>query len=383
MEPLSDEACAVIDRLTTAEGYPLASAPPSKDEPIGRYAALFGRDALITSLQMLPVRPAMVEATLRALGARQGRRECELRAEEVGKILHEYWPRAQDWHRRHGWPVGPRGSLYYFGSVDSTPLFLILAARTGQDDSAVRSALEWLEKSLSETGLLTYEGHRTGGLYHQGWRDGLRDKEGVGIRWPDGAPVEGPVAVASAQAFAYEALLSHGLGTQARSLAEAVDSAFFGHGAPWPALAVDGEGRPVPAKASEMGILLWSGVLRPERIEATVDALSSLLTRWGLRTVSTDHACFSPDAYHFGAVWPFECWFAWGGLSRVGAKDLAGSVKDGVLDAIARLGQMPECYAVPMDESEPALVARATRTQAWTAGAAWALENEWDALPSS
>jgi glycogen debranching enzyme len=380
MHPLSDSALDVIDTLTAEHGYPLASAPPSDDEPVGRYAALFGRDALITALQFLPVRPGMAGSTLQALGARQGRRSCAARAEEVGKILHEYWPTAPAWHREHGWPIGSTGSLHYFGSVDATPLYLILAARVGLQDATVDLAMEWLETALSDTGLLTYTGHREGGLYDQGWRDGIWGKKDVGVRWPDGSHVEGPVAVASAQAFAYEALRSHGRHTEARRLAEAVDAAFFRHGEPWPALAVDGHGVAVPTQASEMGVLLWSGILGPERIRPTVAALSSLSTRWGLRTISRSHPCFAPDAYHLGAVWPFECWFAWGGLRRAGADDLARNVQAGVLDAIAVLREMPECYAVPLEEQEPTLVSRATRTQAWTAGATWALENEWDGL---
>jgi glycogen debranching enzyme len=264
--------------------------------------------------------------------------------------------------------------------VDATPLYLILAARVGLHDSTVDLALDWLDTSLSGSGLLTYTGQRKGGLYDQGWRDGTWDREDGGIRWPDGSHVESPVAVASAQAFAYEALRSHGLDTKARELAEAVDAAFFRHGEPWPAIAVDGHGRAVGTRASEMGILLWSGILKPERIEPTVAALSSLSTRWGLRTISADHPCFAPDAYHLGAVWPFECWFTWGGLRRVGADHRARAVREGVLEAIALLREMPECYAVPLDEIEPMLVSRATRTQAWTAGAVWALENEWDGL---
>jgi glycogen debranching enzyme len=380
LHPLSVTARDVIDRLTAPEGYPLASAPRSDEEPVGRYAALFGRDALITALQVLPIRPTMAEATLGALGARQGRRTCAARAEEAGKILHEYWPSAPAWHRDRGWPVGRTGSLHYFGSVDATALFLVLAARVGFTAPAVDLALEWLVESLSDSGLVTYTGHRTGGLYHQGWRDGEWENEEAGVRWPDGSQVQGPVAVASAQAFAYVALRAHGLPEQAGRLAEAVDGAFFRHGEPWPALAVDGDGRAVPTMASEMGILLWSGMLRGRRIEPTVAALSSLSTRWGIRTISPAHPCFSPDAYHLGAVWPFECWFAWGGLRRVGAVDLAREVRTGVLDALRVLGQMPECFAVPLDEREPTLIARATRTQAWTAGAAWALENEWDGL---
>jgi glycogen debranching enzyme len=358
----------------------MASAPPSEREPVGRYAALYGRDSLITSLQVLPPRPNIARSTLRVLGERQGRASNKALAEEAGKILHEDWPNAPDWHREHAWPVADNGTLRYFGTVDATPLYLILAARLGVRGPSVDAALRWLRRSLARSGLLTYNGPRRGGLYHQGWRDGIWGKDGVGIRWPDGTQVEGPVAVASAQALAYEALRSHGFLAEAEDLAKAVDEAFFRHGEDWPAVAVDGRGRAVPTMASEMGFLLWADILSPPRIQPTVDAIDSLLSRWGLRTISPTHPCFSPFAYHLGAVWPFESWFAWGGLRRVGADGLAKSLRDRVLDAIEHLDAMPECYAAPLDDSEPIIPSRATQMQAWTAGAVWALENEWSGL---
>jgi glycogen debranching enzyme len=383
MFSLSQRALVAVDSLVTVEGWPKASAPPSDAEPIGRYATLYGRDSLITSLQVLPCRPRIAAATLQALGSRQGRTDNEALAEERGKILHEDWTQAPNWHRNHGWPIDGDGSLRYFGAVDSTPLYLILAARVGASGPNVDAALRWLRTSLAGTGLLTYGGHVTGGLYHQGWRDGIWGKDGVGVRWPDGSQVEGPVAVASAQALAYEALRSHGFMADAEDLAQAVDEAFYRHGEDWPAIAVDGEGRAVPTMASEIGILLWSDILRPPRIQPAVDAIESLLCRWGLRTISPLHPCFSPTAYHLGAIWPFESWFAWGGLRRVGADGLAKSLRDRVLNAIEHLHAMPECYAAPLDDSEPFIPARATRMQAWTAGAVWALENEWSATEAA
>lgn len=383
MPPLSQSALSAIDSLVTAEGWPMASAPRSNTEPVGRYAALYGRDSLITALQVLPMRPEMAASTLRALEKRQGRDTNEPLAEEEGKILHEDWTQAPDWHREQAWPVAPNGSFRYFGAVDSTPIYLILAARVGAHGPSVDAALRWLRKALAGSGLLTYMGPRTAGLYHQGWRDGIWGKSGVGVRWPDGSQVEGPVAVASAQAFAYEALRAHGLLDDAEDLAQAVDKAFFQHGEEWPAIAIDGRGRAVPTMASEMGILLWADILRPARVEPTVAAIASLRSAWGLRTISPIHPCFSPTAYHLGAVWPFESWLAWGGLRRVGADDLATSVRDGVLGAIERLEAMPECYAAPLDNGEPVIPARATQMQAWTAGAVWAFENQWSGHENS
>jgi glycogen debranching enzyme len=383
VDALSRRALAALDALTTAAGWPLASAAVSDDEPVGRFAALFGRDALITSLQALPVRPAMATATLAALAERRGVKVVEETGEEPGRILHEERELAPDWMLAAGYPVRQDRSSRSYQSVDSTPLFLILAAMAGFTGPAVTEALGWLERALAPTGLLTYVGGARG-LVHQGWRDATAARAPVaGIAWPDGAGVDPPVAVASAQAFAYAALRGHGRHEAAAALADRFDDAFYAHGEPWPALAVDGHGAAVDTLASEIGIVLWAGLLRPARVEGAVAGLQRLLTPWGLRTVSTDHARFDPYAYHFGAVWPFENWFAWGGLRAAGAGRAATRVRDGVLDAVRRIGRMPECYAVPADASAPAILAESNRTQAWTAGAVWALAAGWDGRPVS
>ncbi len=375
---LSDTALTLLDRLTTPEGWPMASMPPSSDEPIGRYACLFGRDSLITALQVLPIRPAMAQAVLEALGNRRGRKIDMATHEEPGKILHEDRIEAPSWMIPAGWPVVSDGSMRYFGSVDSTPLFLILAAHTSFSGLAVEEALEWLLRALQPTGLLTYVGHEYGGLPHQGWRDELHGTPGMGVRWPDGHDIDRPVAVASAQGWAFNALMAHGLNAEADALAGLVEQTFFAHGEPWPALAVDGNGKAVPMLTSEIGILLWSGILRAHRVQAAVTALDRLASPWGLYTVAPEYPVFSPTSYHYGAIWPFDCWFAWGGLRDVGAYDRADKLRQGVLRAIKLLGGMPECYAAPLDGNNPFILPEATRNQAWTAGAVWALEHDWD-----
>ena len=382
MDGLSQQALAALDGLTTAEGWPLASAAASDDEPVGRFAALFGRDALITSIQVLPARPAMATATLAALAARRGVRVEAETGEEPGKILHEERELVPDWMLAAGYPVRPDRSSRSYQSVDATPLFLVLAAMADDRGPAVAEALAWLERALAPTGLLTYAGQARG-LVHQGWRDATAARAPVaGVAWPDGRGVDPPVAVASAQAFAYAALRGHGRHEAAAALADRFDAAFYGHGQAWPALAVDGHGAAVATLASEIGILLWAGLLRPARVEGAVAGLERLATPWGLRTVSTDHARFDPYAYHYGAVWPFENWFAWGGLRAAGAQEAAARVRDGVLDAVGRIGRMPECYAVEPQASAPAILPGANRTQAWTAGAVWALAAGWDGRPA-
>src|SRR5712691_1841397 len=152
MSNLSNIALTLLGRLTAPEGWPMASMPPSSDEPNGHYACLFGRDSLITALQVLPARPAMARAVLEALGNRRGRKMDMASHEEPGKILHEDRIEALPWMSSAGWPVVSDGSMRYFGSVDSTALFLILAARTGFSGPAVEEALEWLLRALQPTG---------------------------------------------------------------------------------------------------------------------------------------------------------------------------------------------------------------------------------------
>ncbi|HVW16918.1 MAG TPA: hypothetical protein VHB30_01605, partial [Solirubrobacteraceae bacterium] len=129
---------------------------------------------------------------------------------------------------------------------------------------------------------------------------------------------------------------------------------------------------------SQLGWLLWADALPVELRPAFARRLcaSDVLCDWGLRTLSAQHPCFAPGAYHRGAVWPFDSWLGWGGLRAAGREDDAERVRSGVLAALAILGDAPECYAAtPAGPVRPAI---ANRVQAWTVGARWALERRWD-----
>ena len=140
---------AGLEPLLSDEGWVHASAPPVAEGDPGRYHALFGRDSLITALQVLPARPDVARATLRALAALQGQRDDPETDEEPGKILHEHRPEAPAWHTEHHWPVRD-GELRYYGSSDSTSWFLVLLAALGDDaltaelEPAWRAAGAWL-----------------------------------------------------------------------------------------------------------------------------------------------------------------------------------------------------------------------------------------------
>jgi glycogen debranching enzyme len=373
----------------------MASAPPVDADDPGRFAGLFGRDALITSLALLPVRPDVARATLRALARLQGTRDDPETAEEPGRIVHEHWPEAPERLRRAGWPV--RGAeLRYYGSADGTAWFLVLLAALGDAglaaelEPAWRAAGAWLERALRHGGGLVRHGEppARGGLAQQGWRDAEDPggPDGGGIVRPDGSIPGTRLADADTQAVALVALRAlAGLSGEERHLAVAaalaarVESRFGPD-----TMAVEAEGRPVAGAGSQLGWLLWSGALSCDAATRLAERLSrpDVLTAWGLRTLSSEHPAFGAEAYHRGAVWPFDSWLGWGGLRAAGAKEAAERLRAGVLAALERLGLWPELYAVGADG--PRRLPVANQVQAWTVGAAWALKSRWDgrALPA-
>ena len=139
-------------------------------------------------------------------------------------------------------------------------------------------------------------------------------------------------------------------------------------------MALEADGREVPGAGSQLGWLLWAGCAGPGVAERL--AAPDVLTPYGLRTLSSEHPCFDPDAYHRGGVWPFDSWLGWGGLRAAGRAEDAERVRAGVLGALERLGRFPELYAVA--GGEPRRIAFANQVQAWTVGAAWALRHGWD-----
>ena len=357
---------------------------------LGRYNALFGRDSLITALAVLPARPDVARATLRALAALQGREEDPETDEEAGKIVHEWWPEtpAHVWERL-GWPVRS-GELRHYGSADATAWFLVVLASldepelTAELELAWRGAGAWLERALERRGgLLRYGPRRAAaGLVAQGWRDSAEADvaAGHGIARADGRAPEAPIADADCQAVAVAAMraLAALSGEQrhrllSAELAERVESAFGPE-----IMALEGDGTPVPGAGSQLGWLLWSGALGPDATARVAERLCrpDVMTPFGLRTLSERHPAFGAHFYHRGAVWPFDSWLGWGGLRAAGRRDEARGVRAGVLDALERLGHSPELYAV--GPAGPERIPIANLVQAWTVGARWALEHEWD-----
>ena len=384
-----------LDDLLSPEGWVYASTPSVGSGDPGRFHALFGRDSLITALQVLPARPEVARATLRALAARQGAAVDPDTDEEPGKILHEDWPVAPPRLAGSDWPVRD-GGLRYYGSADSTLWFLVVLAAledeelTAELDAAWRAGAGWLERALERGGGLVRYGprERPGGLAQQGWRDSTvpveRHPEGGGILRPDGSAPRSPQADTDVQAVAFAALHAVGQLTgeeawarRAEALAGRIERD-FGPGV----MALEGDDLAVPGPGSQLGWLLWCGALSGAAREAVADRLCEpdVLTAYGLRTLTSTSPVFDPQGYHRGGVWPFDSWLGWSGLRAAGRDEEAERVRSGVLAALDELGRAPELYAVTaagvLEHSRAA-----NRVQAWTVGARWAFENDWGGRP--
>jgi len=378
-----------LERVLSPEGWPYASSESVDADDPGRFRALFGRDSLITSLQLLPVRPDVARATLRALAGLQGKRDDPETDEEPGKIVHEYRPHAEQRFVDMGWPVRD-GELRYYGSADGTSWFLVVLETLGDDAltdelaGAWKAAAGWLERALERGGGLVRHGPRraSGGLVQQGWRDttGPHAAYGGGILCADGNVPEPPLADADTQAVAVAALRAVARLSGHSAWSDLADRtvALIAQSFDSQTMAVDGSNARVTGAGSQLGWLLWADALPADVRDGYAERLCQpdVLTDFGLRTLSSSHPQFAPEAYHRGAVWPFDSWLGWGGLRAAGFTEEAERVRTGVLDALERLGGAPELYAVI--EDGPQRIPIANQVQAWTVGARWALEHEWN-----
>jgi glycogen debranching enzyme len=380
---------ADLSLLESDEGWPYASSLPVAARDPGRFHALFGRDALITSLQLLPVRPQMARATLRALASRQGREVDPGTQQEPGKIGHEFRPFPPQSFLDAGWP--DPGTFRYYGSADATSWFCVVLRATRDKllaqelEPRWRAAGDWIARALdSGAGLLRHSpGSFPGGLSQQGWRDTIdpTGPTGGGLLRADGTPPRPPLADLDTQAVTVSALraLAALSGENVwRERAEALRARLSKDFDPDVAAFEAGD-RIVPGAGSQLGWLLWADALEPTAAQTAADRLceSDILTGAGLRTLAATATRFDPHAYHRGSIWPFDSWLGWGGLRAVGRAAEAERVRRGVLSAIDRLGHAPELYAVtPQGDLEP--VGAANRVQAWTVGACWALKHGWD-----
>ncbi|MFI8227719.1 glycogen debranching N-terminal domain-containing protein [Streptomyces sp. NPDC085900] len=326
------------------------------------FLTLLGRDALLTSLFALPYRPQLAAATLPALAATQATETGVDSVAQPGKIVHEV---------RHGelahFGQVPYGR--YYGSVDATPLFLVLLGayleQTGDTALArrlephARAAIGWMldHGGLTSRGYLVYRADQ-GGLANQNWKD----SPGA-ICSADGTRASGAVMAAGAQGYAYDALRRTAwiartvwadetyaalLEQAAGDLRDRFQRDFWMPERSFPALALDGEGRQVDALASDAGHLLWSGLLDKEYGEAVGRRLlePDFFSGWGVRTLAAGQAAYHPLSYHRGSVWPHDNALITLGLARYGLHDEARTVAHGLVDAANATGhRLPEVIA--------------------------------------
>ncbi|MGZ4602253.1 MAG: amylo-alpha-1,6-glucosidase [Kineosporiaceae bacterium] len=378
-----------LDAVLSEEGWVYASSASAGPGDPGRFHALFGRDALITALQLLPVRPDIARATLRALADRQGRQDDPATLEQPGKIGHEFRDTPPESFLAHGWPDA--GPFAYYGTSDATSWFLVVLAAL-EDGELVRelepswrAAGGWLERALADGGGLVRHAPGTwpGGLAQQGWRDArdpVAQTTGVGMLRPDGSAPEPPLADADTQAVTVAALRAMarlsgdaGWAGRAASLRARVTAAFVPD-----VLLLEAGDRPVRGAGSQLGWLLWAGAVDDDALDAVADRLTrpDIMTPFGFRTLATTAGAFDWRAYHRGAVWPFDTWLGWAGLRAAGREQQAERVRAGVLDALARIGDHPELVCVDLS-GRLHVAPVANRVQAWTLGARWALMHEW------
>jgi glycogen debranching enzyme len=351
------------------------------------FMTVFGRDTLITCLQTLMFGTELAQSALEVLAELQATEDDPSIDAEPGKIVHEIrrGKAAKNWFAS------------YYGTIDATPLYLILLSEVWRwtDDAGLARqfkepamrALAWIDEwgDRDGDGFIEYARRNETGLENQSWKDSWDSQ-----RFSDGTLAQGPIAPVEAQGYVYDAKrrmaelarevwrereLAERLDREAEELREQFDNAFWTDArGGYFALALDGEKRQVDSLCSNIGHLLWSGIVKPERIDQVVDRLMGpdLWSGWGVRTMSASDAGFNPLSYHNGTVWPHDnSLIAWG-LARNARWQEAQRIIRRMLNAATHFdNQLPEVFAgLPRAETPfPIAYPTAARPQAWAAGA--------------